>query len=129
MSMWFKEMKHNPTEFTNDWPSLVEKGCEYREDLIRKAQADPENADAIVSDDYIMSMCIKNYGVFANDQPGALPTADDYFFHLTLGMLEVTCINDRLQNTIPRVILNNLVIKMLEKEVTMSIPLHQQWAM
>lgn len=125
MSIWFKEMKHNPTEFTSDWPALMDRGCEYREELLKKAQANPENADAIVNDDFIMSKCIKNYGVFASDQPGATPTADDYFFHLTLGMLEHTCINDRLQNTIPRVILNNLVIKMIEKQVTMSIPLHQ----
>lgn len=36
IGIWFKELKHNPTEFTQDWPALLDKGCQYREELLKK---------------------------------------------------------------------------------------------
>jgi hypothetical protein len=33
-AIWFKELKHNPTEFTSDWPAILDKGCSYREELL-----------------------------------------------------------------------------------------------
>ena len=39
---WFKVQKHNPTDYASDFPILLEHGCEYRQELIKKHQ-NPEN--------------------------------------------------------------------------------------
>lgn len=83
-----------------------------------------------MNSDYIMSKCIKDHGNFSNpNQEASAPTQDDYIFHLTFCMLEYCCINERIQNIIPRVILNNLAIKLIQNELNMCIPIHQEWAM
>jgi len=44
-------------------------------------------------------------------------------------LLEHCCTNDRIQNIIPRVIMNNLAIKLSQNEMKMELPRHQMWAM
>lgn len=44
MVKWFRELKHNPTEFTSDLPALLEKGLEYRNDVVAKMAENPKIA-------------------------------------------------------------------------------------
>jgi hypothetical protein len=56
------------------------------------------------------------------------PTKDDYIFHLTFGLLQECCQNDKVPAIVPRIILNNLAIKMMDEEIEMVSPRHQNWA-
>ena len=33
---WFKELKHNPTDFTQEYPALIDSGIAYRKELLTK---------------------------------------------------------------------------------------------
>ena len=33
---WYKEMKHNATEFTSDFPALIDSGTDYRSEKLTK---------------------------------------------------------------------------------------------
>lgn len=35
---WFKEMKHNTTEFTTEFPALIDSGTDYRTEKLAKMQ-------------------------------------------------------------------------------------------
>lgn len=39
---WYKEMKHNTTEFTNEFPALIDCGSDYRLEKLKKLQTNPE---------------------------------------------------------------------------------------
>ena len=58
-----------------------------------------------------------------------MPTKNDYVFHLFFKLLQHCCVNDRIQNIIPRVIMNNMAIKLSQKDIQMELPRHQTWAM
>lgn len=58
-----------------------------------------------------------------------MPTESDYIFHLSLGLLAECCMNDDVNAIIPRIILNNLAIKINCDEVQLEIPKHQDWAL
>ena len=74
--------------------------------------------------------CIKDFGLFKQSNESVCePTQDDYLLHFTLKLLEHCCVNDRIQNIIPRVIMNNLAIKLSQNEMKMELPRHQLWAM
>lgn len=111
MIIWYKELKHNPTDFAQDFPALIDRGLQYREELLSKnPEKFPENL--------IMAKGIMNYGAFENlrkQDDKSTPTKDDYLFHMTFCLLEATCIDDRIQMLIPRIILNNLAIRMMEQ--------------
>lgn len=65
-----------------------------------------------------MAKGIMNYGAFENlrkQGDASTPTKDDYLFHMTFCLLEQTCVDDRIQMLIPRIILNNLAIRMMEQ--------------
>ena len=114
IAVWFKELKHNPTEFTQDLPALLDGACDYREEIIKKSQAsNPEQPLDGINDLTILMKCIKDFGEFKQpNESVCIPTKDDYLFHFTLKLLEHCCVNDRIQNIIPRVIMNNLAIKL-----------------
>ena len=57
---WIKDKKHNPTEFTQDLPALMDKGLDYRKELIEKRKQNPE----LPNIDLIMASCIDDYGLF-----------------------------------------------------------------
>lgn len=40
-----------------------------------------------------------------------MPTESDYIIHLSLGLLAECCMNDDVNAILPRIILNNLAIK------------------
>ena len=131
---WFREKKHNPTEFTQDLPALIDKGLDYRTELIEKHKQNPEQV--FIPNDLIMASCIKDYGMFKNCAEIAgkiesvqIPTPDDYVFHMTFCLLKQCCLNEGIPAIIPRVLLNNLALKLVQNELEMSVPLHQNWAM
>jgi len=62
---WIKEKGHNPTEFTQDLPALLEKGLEFREELLKRELENPENAKTFPTG-LIMTNCIKDFGLFAD---------------------------------------------------------------
>ena len=123
-------MKHNPTEFTQDLPALLDLAVEYRDEILKKAKdSNPEQPLDGIIDQTILMMGIKDFGFFKQPNESVIPTKDDYLFHLTLMLLEHCCTNDRIQNIIPRVIMNNLAIKLSQNEMKMELPRHQMWAM
>ena len=76
----------------------------------------------------MFGQCIRDYGMFKNEK-GQSPTIDDYIFHFTFGMLEACCLNEEIPTIIPRILLNNLAIKLIEKTISMAMPRHQDWSM
>lgn len=58
-----------------------------------------------------------------------MPTESDYIFHLSLGLLAECCMNDDVNAILPRIILNNLAIKINCDEVQLDIPKHQDWGL
>ena len=36
INKWFKEMKHNTTEFTTEFPALIDSGTDYRTEKLAK---------------------------------------------------------------------------------------------
>ncbi len=43
---WIKDLKHNPTEFAQDFPALIEKGQEYREEILAKSKKESQNPES-----------------------------------------------------------------------------------
>lgn len=127
LGRWFKVLRHNPTEFTADLPALLEKGLEYRAELLAKVQADPDAASTVGAT--LMSQCILDYGIFADAQvaqnPEQIkPTVHDYLLHLSLGLLVETCTGGDIPAIVPRIILNNLAIKLTSGEIVLEQPKH-----
>jgi hypothetical protein len=110
---------------------LIDAACDYREEIRGKAaKSNPEQPLDGINDQTILMKCIKDFGLFKQpNESVCIPTKDDYLFHLTLKLLEYCCTNDRIQNIIPRVIMNNLAIKLSQNEMKMELPRHQIWAM
>lgn len=107
----------------------MDKGLGFREELLKREQQNPENAKTFPTD-LIMSNCIRDFGMFAKiSETGVQPNKDDYIFHFTFGLLKECCMNERVPAIIPRVLLNNLALKLLTHEIEMTIPRHQNWAM
>jgi hypothetical protein len=52
------------------------------------------------------------------------PTKDDYIFHLTFGLLQECCQADKIPAIVPRILMNNLAIKMMDEEIKMVSPRH-----
>jgi len=42
---WYKEMKHNTTEFTNEFPALIDCGTDYRTEKLNKMKSNPEQVN------------------------------------------------------------------------------------
>jgi len=76
-----------------------------------------------------MGQCCIDFGLFQNlSTEAADPTEDDYVLHFSLNLLKECCLNEKVPPIIPRMLLNNLAIKISSCELTMQ-PRHQQWAM
>ena len=58
-----------------------------------------------------------------------MPTEADYILHLSLGLLAECCLNDNVNAIIPRIILNNLAMKINSDEIKLEAPKHQEWAL
>ena len=73
-----------------------------------------------------MSHCIFDFGMFnpLSAKTDVLPTEHDYVLHLTFGLLIECCSNDNIPPIISRVILNNLTIKLNDKEIVLEQPKH-----
>lgn len=132
LGKWFKVLRHNPTEFTSDLPALLEKGLEHRTEVLAKVQADPDHAKTLGS--HLMSQCIVDYGMFSDEQDAqnperVKPTVHDYMLHLSLGLLVETCTGGDIPAILPRIILNNLAIKLSSGEIVLEQPRHQQWGL
>lgn len=126
MVRWFRDLKHNPTEFTADLPALLEKGLEYRNDVVAKMAENPNVAAGLGKT--VMSQCIIDYGMFQEielQNPEDRPNEHDYLLHLVLNVLLETCGNDRTPTILPRIILNNLAMKLLDNEIKLEVPRHQ----
>lgn len=128
LGRWFKVLRHNPTEFTADLPALLEKGLEYRTELLAKVQADPDAAKTVGTT--LMSQCILDFGIFndaavAQNPEQSKPTVHDYLLHLSLGLLVETCSGGDIPAIVPRIILNNLAIKLTSGEIVLEQPKHQ----
>ena len=62
ITAWVREKKNDPNDFIiSGMPSLVEKGLEYRKELLEKTKGDE------FDDSLIMAKCVFNYGVFSSD--------------------------------------------------------------
>lgn len=119
--------KHNVTEFAQDYPALIDKGLCYREELLaNKDVANPESTK-VISDGPIMAKCIKDFGIFSkksekNPELQEIASKDDYVFHLTFGLLKECCRKDNMIPIIPRIIMNNIAMKLNDKEITLKVP-------
>ena len=79
-----------------------------------------------------MSQCIVDFGMFkdtALQNPEDRPNEHDYLLHLVLSLLVETCSNERTPTILPRIILNNLAMKLSDGEIKLQAPRHQQWAL
>lgn len=67
---WYKEMKHNTTEFTNEFPALIDTGTDYRSEKLAKLKAATDDADNNPEElskfpkEQLMSQCIVDFGMF-----------------------------------------------------------------
>ena len=69
---WYNKMKHNTTEFTSEFPALVDQATDYRKEKLAKlktAQQSPDqnNPEQMLQDfprEQLMSQCIIDYGMF-----------------------------------------------------------------
>lgn len=59
---WIKVKGKNPTDFATDYPDLIEKGLEFREELLEKHK---ENLETLPNE-MILAQCITDYGIFKN---------------------------------------------------------------
>lgn len=57
---WIRDNSHNPTEFTQDLPALIDLARDYRKELLQN----PEKAKG--SSNLIMGMCITDFGHFSH---------------------------------------------------------------
>ena len=58
-------MKHNTTEFTSEFPALIDSGTDYRKEKLAKLQTNPEQADLDnLGKSQIMAKCIADFGIF-----------------------------------------------------------------
>jgi hypothetical protein len=134
LGRWFKVLRHNPTEFTADLPALLDRGLEHRAELLAKVQADPAAAGTVMGPSPLMSQCILDHGIFADavaaqNPEHERPTIHDYVLHLSLGLLVETCTGGDIPAIVPRIILNNLAIKLNSGEIVLEQPKHQQWGL
>lgn len=129
MTKWFRVLQHNPTEFTSDLPALLDAGLEYRTEVLEKVAKDFKAAVGLGKT--LMTQCILNFGMFEGvcDQKVDKPNGHDYLLHLSLGLLLECCSNERIPAIVPRIILNNLAIKLSTGEMVLESPRHQQWAL
>ena len=58
-----------------------------------------------------------------------MPTESDYILHFSFMVLKECCLNEKVPAIIPRVMLNNIAIKLGNNEIEFSIPRHQEWAL
>lgn len=58
-----------------------------------------------------------------------MPTESDYVLHFSFMILKECCLNDRVPAIIPRVLLNNIAIKLGTNEIEFVVPRHQVWAL
>ena len=122
---WIKVKGNNPTDFTQDFPDLLDKGLEYRDELLEKHK---ENLETLPNE-LILAQCITDFGIFkALSEEKEKPTKNDYIFHLTFGLLKETCLSEKIPAIVPRIILNNLALKLMDGEIVMICPRHQNWA-
>lgn len=117
-------MNHNPTEFTQDLPALIDLARDYRKELLQN----PEKAKG--SSNLIMGMCITNFGHFSHlVKEQTMPSESDYILHLSFCLLRECCLHERIPAIIPRMLLNNIAIKVCTEELEFVVPRHQQWAL
>lgn len=131
-------MKHNTTEFTTEFPALIDSGTDYRAEKLAKLQTNPEQVDlASLGKSQIMAQCIIDYGSFNEIEVAAgrvstdkkqMPTESDYIIHMSLCMLASCCSNSDVSAIIPRIILNNIAL-MIDDRIKLEAPKHQDWAM
>lgn len=108
-------------------PALLEKGLEYRKELLDKKAENPESQHPVTT---IMAMGVFDFGDFSYvSDLNASPNESDYIFHLSFKLLAACCANESIPIIIPRVLLNNLAIKMSTNELQMDPDRHPRWAM
>ena len=108
-------------------PALIEKGLDYRKELLAKKA---ENPEVTIPTTAIMSKCVFDFGDFSHVTGSeGKPNETDYVFHLSLKLLAACCANQSIPIIIPRVLLNNLAIQMSSDELEMDQERHPRWAM
>jgi hypothetical protein len=97
----------------------------YRKELL----VNPEKAKS--SSLYILGMCVMDYGVFnaISETTGSLPTESDYNLHFSFNLLKACCLHDKIPPIIPRMLMNNIAIKLATNEIEFVTPRHQNWAL
>jgi len=138
---WFKELKHNTTEFTTEFPALIDSGTDYRTEKLAKLQTNPEQSVDLTNlgKSQIMAQCIVDFGQFHQIEVSAgrastdqnnltMPTESDYIIHMSLCMLASCCSTSDVSAIIPRIILNNIAL-MIDERIKLETPKHQDWAM
>lgn len=58
-----------------------------------------------------------------------MPTESDYILHLSFCLLRECCLHERIPAIIPRMLLNNIAIKLCTDELEFVVPRHQKWAL
>jgi len=126
---WFRDRNHNPTEFTQDLPELIELGKKYRLELIQKFAQNPERMQTYPHH-LIMAQGIFNFGMFAHrSEQNIAPNESDYVIHLSFMILRECCLNDKVPSILPRILLNNIALKLGTQELEFRVPTHQNWAL
>lgn len=102
----------------------MDKGLEFREELLKREIENPENAKTFPTG-LIMTNCIKDFGLFTGiSELNVKPSKNDYIFHFTFSLLKECCMEENIPSIIPRVLLNNLALKLITNEIEMTIPRH-----
>ena len=125
-------MKHNTTEFTNEFPSLIDCGTDYRNEKLVKIKSNPEEEIASFPKQQLMAKCIVDYGDFQHIEEKSgrvspdnkqMPNESDYILHMSLGLLAECCSNSEVNAIIPRIILNNIAL-MIDDKFKLEKPKH-----
>jgi hypothetical protein len=104
-------------------PALYELGVNYRNELLAKHKQNPETKGA--ASKLLMASCISDYGIFDHlSEKDQIPSENDYIFHLSFGLLKECCLHEKIPPIIPRMLLNNIAIKISNGELEMEIPRH-----
>ena len=77
-----------------------------------------------------MAQCVFDFGIFKHvSEKGVQPTESDYILHFSLALLRETCLHPEIPQIIPRMLLNNIAIKLSMNQIDFVTPRHQNWAM
>ena len=99
---WVKVLKHNVTEFSMDFPAVLERAVETREQNLKN----PEALGA-------QNKTLLHLSLDAE-------TESDYIVAFSLNFLEACSLNPNLSVMVSRIILNNLAIQINDEEIVLT---------